>query len=170
MTSHDNAGWEAADGEELMLFFYDLPIGRTGVAVRGAHVSNLFLPGSAVTMPHRLVETPLHVLAHGQLREYFFEGRKRFELPLAPRGTPFQISVWNALTEIPYGTTRSYAQVAAAVGNARAFRAVGSANNRNPIPIVFPCHRVVGANGSLVGYAGGLEMKRQLLELEQRHR
>ena len=96
-----------------------------------------------------------------------FAGRRRsFELPLSLRGSEFQTRVWNALGDIPYGETRSYQEIAAAVGNGKAARAVGMANNRNPLPILIPCHRVVGKSGKLVGYAGGLERKRYLLELE----
>jgi len=103
-----------------------------------------------------------------QLREYFAGGRRDFDLPLAPRGTPFQREVWSALRGIAYGTTTSYAAIAARIGAPKAVRAVGAANGRNPIPIVIPCHRVIGANGSLTGFGGGLPLKRRLLELEQR--
>ena len=101
-----------------------------------------------------------------QLAEYFAGRRTRFELPLAAAGTPFQRAVWDALREIPYGQTWSYADVAQHIGSPRAVRAVGAANGRNPLPIVVPCHRVVGANGTLTGYGGGLENKRILLDLE----
>jgi methylated-DNA-[protein]-cysteine S-methyltransferase len=102
-----------------------------------------------------------------QLEQYFAGTRTEFTLPLAPRGTPFQRRVWDVLTTIPYGETRSYAQVAAAVGNPSAVRAVGLANGRNPISIVVPCHRVIGSDGSLTGYGGGLARKRFLLDLER---
>lgn len=102
-----------------------------------------------------------------QLREYLLGVRKTFDLPIKPAGTSFQLAVWHALTEIPYGETRTYGQIAAAIGNPKASRAVGMACNRNPLWIVIPCHRVVGSNGSLTGYEGGLPMKRALLELEQ---
>ena len=96
-----------------------------------------------------------------------FQGRRRtFSVPLAPAGTPFQQRVWAALREIPFGTTASYGEIAARVGNPRACRAVGMANHRNPLAILIPCHRVVGRSGALVGYAGGLDIKRALLELE----
>jgi methylated-DNA-[protein]-cysteine S-methyltransferase len=101
-----------------------------------------------------------------QLEEYFAGERREFELDLAPSGTPFQLSVWRALCAIPYGETASYGEIAAAVGQPGAARAVGGANNRNPIAIVVPCHRVIGASGSLTGYGGGLPRKRQLLALE----
>lgn len=105
--------------------------------------------------------------AEQQLQEYFAGTRRSFDLPLAPAGTPFQQAVWDALRAIPYGETRTYAQIAEAIGNPKACRAVGMANNRNPIAILIPCHRVVGANGSLTGYAGGLDVKAQLLALER---
>jgi methylated-DNA-[protein]-cysteine S-methyltransferase len=102
-----------------------------------------------------------------QFKEYFDGKREVFDLPLKPVGTVFQQKVWDALREIPYGETRSYLFIATKIGNPRASRAVGMANNKNPIPIIIPCHRVIGANGKLVGYAGGLEMKKGLLELER---
>ena len=101
-----------------------------------------------------------------QLDEYFEGRRSRFELPLGPRGTEFQRAVWHTLAGIPYGTTISYAQLATRVGKASAMRAVGAANGRNPLPIVLPCHRVVGSDGSLTGFGGGLPTKQFLLELE----
>ena len=103
-----------------------------------------------------------------QLAEYFAGERTSFDLPLAPAGTPFQLTTWRALREIPYAETINYGQLALRVGNAKASRAVGLANGRNPISIVVPCHRVIGANGSLTGYGGGLDRKRLLLDLERR--
>ena len=102
-----------------------------------------------------------------QLTEYFEGHRRTFELPLAPEGTPFQMRVWNALREIPYGETISYGELAARIGDRSASRAVGLANGSNPLPIVIPCHRVIGANGKLTGYGGGLPIKQQLLTLER---
>ena len=104
--------------------------------------------------------------AEAQLGEYFAGTRTTFELPLAPRGTDFQVSVWRELARIPFGTTISYAQLAQRVGNTQAMRAVGAANGRNPLPIVLPCHRVIGADGALVGFGGGLPVKEFLLRLE----
>ena len=101
-----------------------------------------------------------------QLEEYFTGKRREFDLPLDPQGTDFQCSVWNALQKIPYGETRSYRQIAQSINNPNACRAVGMANNKNPIWIIIPCHRVIGAVGTLTGYGGGLEMKQRLLELE----
>ncbi len=101
-----------------------------------------------------------------QLREYFAGKRQRFDLPLAPEGTAFQRGVWRRLREIPYGQTISYGELAKRVGNPKASRAVGAANGQNPIPIVIPCHRVIGANGKLTGFGGGLPVKEALLRLE----
>jgi methylated-DNA-[protein]-cysteine S-methyltransferase len=101
-----------------------------------------------------------------QLRAYFAGGLREFDLPLAPGGTPFQLEVWQELQKIPYGRTLSYSELAAKIGRPTAVRAVGAANGRNPIPIIIPCHRVVGAEGSLTGFGGGLEAKRTLLSLE----
>jgi O-6-methylguanine DNA methyltransferase len=102
-----------------------------------------------------------------QLNEYFAGERREFSVPLDLRGTEFQLQCWRALLDIPYGETRSYGDVARAIGYPHAFRAVGMSNNRNPIAIVVPCHRVIAADGSLCGYGGGLEIKRKLLDLEQ---
>ncbi len=107
--------------------------------------------------------------AERQISEYFRGGRKTFSLALDPRGTLFQKRVWAALREIPYGETRSYKDIAAAIGNPNAARAVGAANAKNPIPIIIPCHRVVGADGRLTGFALGLEVKERLLRLETEH-
>ena len=101
-----------------------------------------------------------------ELEEYFGGGRREFTFPLDLRGTDFQLACWRALRAIPYGETRSYAEIARAVGKPTAFRAVGMANNRNPVAIVVPCHRVIASDGSLCGYGGGLDVKRKLLELE----
>ena len=101
-----------------------------------------------------------------ELEEYFVGKRREFTLPLDLRGTDFQIACWRALLAIPYGETRTYAEIARAVGKPNAFRAVGMANNRNPIAIVVPCHRVIASDGTLCGYGGGLEVKRKLLQLE----
>ena len=102
-----------------------------------------------------------------QLRAYFAAELKEFDLPLAMDGTTFQLRVWRALQEIPYGQTTSYGRLAAKLGNPQAMRAVGLANGRNPIPIIVPCHRVIGSDGSLTGFGGGLENKQKLLALEK---
>lgn len=105
--------------------------------------------------------------ARRELDAYFAGRLKAFETPVAPKGTPFQLRAWEALRKIPYGATRSYGEQARAVGSPNAFRAVGSANGRNPISIIIPCHRVIGANGSLTGFGGGMDRKQLLLDLEQ---
>lgn len=117
-------------------------------------------------------ENPSPVLCEGarQLEEYFAGRRRTFDLPIQPQGTDFQKSVWQALCEIPYGKTASYGDVARKIGNSKACRAVGMANNRNPIAIIIPCHRVVGADGKLTGYAGGLDKKEFLLKLEDENK
>lgn len=109
---------------------------------------------------------PLLVKAEKQLKEYFNGLRKEFDVPLELKGTVFQINAWRALQKIPYGKTLSYGQQAASMGDAKKARAVGMANNRNPISIIIPCHRVIGANGKLVGYGGGIQQKEYLLSME----
>jgi methylated-DNA-[protein]-cysteine S-methyltransferase len=144
-------------------------------------VGPLLLAGSEAALvqihfqagPHRLRPPPQwresaapFAPALAQLEEYFSGTRRGFELPLAPRGTDFQLAVWQALRAIPYGETVSYAELARRVGLAGGARAVGLANGANPLPIVVPCHRVIGADGSLTGFGGGLDIKRALLSLE----
>jgi methylated-DNA-[protein]-cysteine S-methyltransferase len=109
---------------------------------------------------------PVFLQLRQELAEYFAGKRRSFSVALAPEGTDFQRSVWTALTKVPYGQTRTYGEQAAAIGNPKAVRAVGAANGRNPIGIVIPCHRVIGSNGTLTGYAGGLHNKEFLLKLE----
>lgn len=121
-----------------------------------------------------LSETQEHSLllekASHALEEYFHNGNFSAleSVPVAPKGTPFQMSVWNSLREIPCGETRSYGEIAQQIGNPKAVRAVGLANGKNPLPLFFPCHRVIGANGSLTGFGGGLPLKSKLLALEQK--
>lgn len=111
-------------------------------------------------------ETEIIRKAYTQLTEYLDGKRKVFDLPLAPKGTDFQKQVWQALCKIPYGQTRTYKQIAEAIGNPKGVRAVGMANNRNPLIIVVPCHRVIGSNGKMIGYAAGVDKKEFLLRLE----
>ena len=148
-------------------FYYDFPIGKLGLAETDGGISHVTFHGEK--LPRNAVEreTPLIQKAAKQLHEYFARKRTSFDLPLALAGTPFQLAVWKALTAIPCGETRSYADIAAAVGSPKGFRAVGMANNRNPVAIIVPCHRVIGKDGSLTGYAGGLHIKEFLLELER---
>ena len=112
--------------------------------------------------------SPALELAARELAEYFAGARREFTVPLAPEGTAFQLAVWSALREIPYGATASYRDIAVRLGKPDGAVAVGQANSRNPIPIIIPCHRIIGAGGQLVGYTGGLEIKRFLLRLEER--
>ena len=143
----------------------DTPFGP--MALEGeAALTRLWLPGTLPDRGGRGEETPLLRAARTQLLEYLAGARRAFDLPLDPAGTDFQRSVWEALGAIPYGETRTYGEIAAAVGRPKAVRAVGQANHVNPLPIFIPCHRVVGKNGALTGYAGGLDLKRALLALE----
>lgn len=121
------------------------------------------------TEPHGTIRKHTEMIEKtaGQLKEYLAGRRQVFDLPLKPEGTEFQKKVWNALLTVPYGETRSYGDIAAQIENPKASRAVGMANNRNPIPIIIPCHRIIGAGGSLVGYGGGLDIKVKLLKLER---
>ena len=107
--------------------------------------------------------------AQRELEEYFAGRRRDFSVPLSVKGTPFQLKVWRALKDIPYGATRSYGDIAKTIGNPKACRAVGMANNKNPLPLFIPCHRVVDAGGKLTGYAGGLDIKKILLDIEERN-
>jgi len=146
------------------------PVGPLLVAASdtGIHAIEFHAPRHAVprTGDWREGTHPLIEAARGQLAEYFARRRRVFDLQLAPAGTSFQRHVWETLATIPYGETISYTELAIRVGRPSATRAVGAANGRNPLPIVLPCHRVIGANGSLTGFGGGLPTKRFLLELE----
>ena len=144
-------------------FTMQSPIGLLTIEETDGAITALRFGGETVSPP----PTPLLQRAAQQLTEYFDARRRRFDLPLRPQGTAFQQAAWSALCDIPYGQTRTYAQQAAAIGNPKACRAVGMANHRNPLPLFIPCHRVIGAGGKLTGYAGGLAVKRFLLELEQ---
>lgn len=123
------------------------------------------------TQPQKalLQTTELLSMATIQLDEYFQGKRTTFSLPFKLTGTPFQLAVWKELQNIPYGQTTSYKEIAQKINKPKAYRAVGMANNKNPLPIIIPCHRVIGSNGKLIGYAGGLKLKNYLLELEQSH-
>ena len=148
-----------------MLFekLIDSPIGALTIVSDGESVTALRFGGKMSGLP----SCALLEQAAQELAEYFAGQRRVFTVPLNARGTAFQRRVWAALCEIPYGETASYAAIAERIGNSAACRAVGSANHRNPIPIFIPCHRVIGKNGALTGYAGGMEMKRILLDLEK---
>lgn len=152
---------------------FDSPVGMLTIASEDGELRHIEFPNNrhaAVRdnwMPVALSEAPRVLrIAHAQLHDYFAGQRRHFDLPLAPRGTAFQMRVWRTLTEIPFGHTWTYKQLASACGNANAMRAVGAANGRNPLPIVLPCHRVIGADGSLTGFGGGIQTKAALLRLE----
>ena len=140
----------------------DTPVGRLGLVASERGLRRVLWPGE----PGAGGDEAVLADAAAQLREYFDGTRQAFDLPLDLKGTPFQRRAWLALAEIPYGETRSYGEQARRLGVPRAARAVGAANGANPVPIVLPCHRLVGADGSLTGFGGGLETKRRLLEHE----
>jgi len=151
------------------VYFYDFPIGTIGIEENDGSISRVFFCDEKVFADHGVAETPLIQKAASQLTEYFAGERKEFDLPLALEGTEFQMAVWKALQAIPSGKTRSYKDIAKTVGKPQAGRAVGMANNKNPILIIVPCHRVIGQDGSLVGYAAGVPAKEYLLGLEKHH-
>ncbi|MQA03568.1 MAG: methylated-DNA--[protein]-cysteine S-methyltransferase [Streptosporangiales bacterium] len=147
------------------------PVGKIAVQVDESGVRVIDFLGKESPAP--VDERPAHPVLREvgeQLRTYFAGERTTFDLPLAFRGSPFQLRVWQALLEVPYGYTWTYKELAERVDGSANPRSVGSANGQNPLPIVVPCHRVVGADGTLVGYGGGLDIKRKLLELEARVR
>lgn len=149
--------------------YYESPVGRLALACDGEYITRAgFCPAE---WTERIPQADAQILlrARRQLEEYFAGKRKTFDLPLRPSGTPFRLKVWKALLNIGYGETRSYRDLALAAGNAKASRAVGGANHANPIVVIIPCHRVIGADGRLTGYGGGLDKKTFLLELEKKH-
>lgn len=150
----------------MPLYFYELEIGRIGIAEKDGRITNLYFPEDKLPEDMEICETPVLKEAELQLESYLKGEIKEFSLPLEPNGTDFMKGVWASLCEIPYGETRSYKDIAEKIGSPKAARAVGLANNRNPIPIFIPCHRIIGSNGSLTGYRGGLELKKILLEME----
>jgi methylated-DNA-[protein]-cysteine S-methyltransferase len=147
--------------------FYETVIGKIGIEENGEAVTRIMFEKELSDQMEQGAETPLMAEAARQLNEYLEGQRQAFDLPLSPEGTQFQRDVWKALQQIPYGQTCSYRDIAENIENPKACRAVGMANNRNPIPIIIPCHRVIGTNGKLVGYGGGLEIKEYLLQLEK---
>ena len=149
----------------------DSPIGELKLVANGSKLSAILWEDDKpnrvrLGVMHEAQNSPILVETERQLNEYFAGKRNRFELELNFVGTEFQRKVWEALLTIPYGETRSYGEIATQIGNAKAVRAVGAANGRNPISIIAPCHRVIGASGDLTGFAGGLRAKRMLLTLE----
>lgn len=155
---------------DMNLVYFKTPLGEMALAEEGGKITRLYLCAQDVPAGMGQEPTPVLQEAARQLGEYFGGTRKVFDLPIQPRGTAFQQSVWRALCDIPYGQTRSYAHLAEQIGRPKACRAVGMANHKNPIPILIPCHRVVGADGSLTGYAGGMGMKKALLDLENKYK
>jgi methylated-DNA-[protein]-cysteine S-methyltransferase len=160
-----------AEGDQW--WFVSTPFGRMLLCGGDDALHHVLLPNSTEAVSASLDDeregcSGAVAEAERQLREYFAGERLRFDLPLDPSGTAFQRAVWWALNDIGYGTTASYGEIAARVGKPTAFRAVGMANGANPLPVVLPCHRVIGANGKLVGFGGGLELKDQLLGHELR--
>jgi methylated-DNA-[protein]-cysteine S-methyltransferase len=161
---------QAPPADELRSSVVATPIGDVVLTGAPGVLVELDLPGDGrVRHPEGRPRRDDDALADAatQLREYFSGARRDFDLDLAPQGTEFQTKVWAALAEIPYGTTATYGQIAARVGNPKASRAVGMANNRNPIALIIPCHRVIGSSGKLVGYGGGLPAKEFLLNFER---
>jgi len=149
-----------------VFYTYDTLYGIIVIESNGSAITSIKITGAAKPEGKKTADK-LTDKAAGQLGEYFAGKRKIFDIPINPQGTKFQLCVWNALNDIPYGETRSYKDIATATGNPKACRAVGLANNKNPIWIIIPCHRVIGANGTLTGYGGGLEIKQKLLDLEK---
>jgi methylated-DNA-[protein]-cysteine S-methyltransferase len=154
--------------------FIESPLGRLLLVATdadslvGLYLENQkYLPSIAADW-HQVNNLPLFILAASQLDEYFHGDRSEFELPLAPVGSTFAMSVWQELQRIPAGRTRTYGEIARSIGRDGAARAVGAAAGRNPIAIIIPCHRAIGANGKLTGYAGGLDRKQWLLDRERR--
>lgn len=159
----------AAEREAAWYCVHRTPIGPLVLATSAAGLTHvLFAKGPRAAEPHSAWELEPSRLAPvaRQFDEYFDGRRRAFDLPLAPAGTPFQLRVWSELGRIPYGTTVSYGELARRLGTPNGSRAVGLANGANPLPIVIPCHRVIGSDGSLTGFGGGLDTKRRLLELE----
>lgn len=146
------------------IFFYETEIGIIGIRENNKLITDIFF--SKVDTNDNIEETDLIKECFKQLKEYFEGNRRVFDLPIETRGTEFQKKVWDELLKIPYGETKSYKDIAIAIGNEKACRAIGMANNKNHIPIIIPCHRVIGSNGKLVGYAGGLNVKEKLLNIE----
>ncbi|MDQ0203218.1 methylated-DNA--[protein]-cysteine S-methyltransferase [Pectinatus haikarae] len=147
-------------------YFIETELGTIGISETDGSITELFLTKNRQKTTGGS-QTPMLKEAEKQITEYLSGQRREFDLPLAAEGTAFQKSVWAALRKIPYGETRSYKQIAEMIGNPNASRAVGMANNKNPLLIVTPCHRVIGADGKLVGYAAGLAIKERLLKLER---
>ena len=151
-------------------FVYNTLVGKLIITDNGEAITGIHFERYEINNNFVKKETSLIKETNTQLDQYFKGQRKTFNIPLILEGTDFQKTVWGELTKIPYGETRSYSQVAINIDNPKACRAVGLANNKNPISIIIPCHRVIGKNGKLVGYGGGLTIKEKLLELEENYK
>lgn len=151
------------------IFVYETEIGELAIADNGKAITELYFKNKIDVEGKNIEETELIKKAFNEFKEYLSGDRKNFDIPLEPEGTEFQLKVWEALKSIPYGETCSYKDIAKKVGSSKAYRAVGLANNKNPISIFIPCHRVIGSNGKLVGYGGGLDVKEFLLKLEKEY-
>ena len=149
--------------------YYTFESFKLSLTEKDGAITRLSFVGEKEVLENENRDSPLLRGAVTQLEQYFSGRRKEFFLPLNPLGTEFMVKVWEALQSIPYGETRSYKQIAIQVGHDKAYRAVGLANNRNPISIIIPCHRVIGYDGRLVGFGGGLPLKEKLLQLEQKY-
>lgn len=154
-----------------MIYFKETAFGRIGIEEKDGAVTKTFFAEEESTAGEKICSggpkaPPVICDAFSQLEEYFNGTRKEFTVPLAPEGTVFMKSVWTALRTIPYGKTAAYKEIAALIGRPKAYRAVGNANNKNPIAVFIPCHRIIGTDGKLVGYAGGTALKKKLLILE----
>ena len=152
------------------LYYYNSYLGKIGIAEENNKITDVFFENDKLEGKYIINETDVLRQAALQLEEYFQGKRKTFSLDLAPEGTDFMKKVWKELSNIPYGETVCYKDIAIAIGNEKACRAVGMANNRNPIPIFIPCHRVIGKNGDLIGYSSGIDIKVKLLELERNYK
>lgn len=151
------------------IFFYQTVIGKIGLVEENDAITHLLFEQYPIPDDAIPEETALLHQAGMQVIEYLSGARKSFTIPLAPAGTPFMQKVWVELRSVPYGETRTYGQIAKKIGNPGASRAVGLANNRNPIPLFIPCHRIIGSDGTLTGFRGGLPLKSYLLDLEKKY-
>lgn len=149
------------------LYYYETVIGKIGLAEEYGFLTNLCFMNVKQPLDAKVRETELLKEAFLQIHEYLKGERKEFDIPLNPQGSKFQQTVWSELLNIPYGEVRSYKVIASSIGSQNSARAIGSANNKNPIPIIIPCHRVISADGNISGYTGGSEIKEFLLKLEK---
>lgn len=151
----------------MYTYYYDTNIGVIYIAEENGYITNISFKNVSSISSTIIKETPIIKDTYIQINDYLNKKRKYFDIPYLIKGTEFQNKVWNELLNIPYGETRSYKEIATAINNPKSCRAVGLANNKNPLPLIVPCHRVIGSNNKLVGYAGGLHIKEFLLKLEE---